>query len=1178
MIRFSYLLLICILCSCKKSPQLFRQIRAEQSGIQFSNIVKESPELNILNYEYMYNGGGVGIGDFNHDSLPDIYFTGNLVTNKLYLNKGNLQFEDITETAGVNGNGKWCKGVSIVDINQDGWDDIYVCAAVLPDSNARRNLLYVNQGLDKQTGKPTFKDLAAEYGLDDASNTHMAAFFDYDNDGDLDVYLLINDLDGTYPNEFRPIRTDGSWPNTDKLLQNNWDSTKSHGVYSDVSSKAGMLIEGHGLGVNITDINQDGWKDIYVSNDYISNNILYINNHDGTFTDQCAKYFKHSSKNAMGNDIADINNDGLMDIVEMDMMPADRYRQKMMYNDISYQTYQNFARFGYMHQYAHNTLQLNQGFVRTEKDSIVKPVFAEIAYFSGIAQTDWSWSPLLTDLDNDGYRDLIISNGLPKDMSDLDFMAYRSNAVARTPIPEMLMQMPVVKVSNYVYRNNGQLQFEDMTKAWGLDFDSFGAGMASADLDRDGDIDIVINNTNEAASLLENTAAQQKEKQHYIQISLKGEERNAAGLGAWISIYYGANKQVYEYTPYRGYTSSIESMAHFGIGKNTIIDSVVVIWPNHKKQTILHPAIDQRLHIQEESSSTSFVFNNSITNPFFKEVSRAAGLEYLDMQEDFIDFNIQKLIPHKLSQYGPSLAAGDINGDGLHDLIVGAGSPDYATIFFQQKNGQFNKQLLINSKEDKYQDDAGLCLFDADADGDLDLYIASGGGENPPQHKAYADHFYLNNGKGQFTEVLNAVPDNRTTKSCVKANDFDADGDLDLFIGGRFIPGRYPAPASSILLRNDCKPGQIKFTDITQQAAPQLLQLGMVTDAIWSDANNDGIAELFITTEWGGIEVFVNKNGSLQKQATSLQNLTGWWNSITAGDLDNDGDMDYVVGNYGGNSYIKATSTQPVSIYAKDFDQNSSYDAVISHYQLNKIKGEIKEFPVAGRDDFLKEMTIMKERFPNYGSYAKTGMQEIFGQDGLKDAYKLSAIELSSGWIENTGNLTFAFHALPAVAQLAPIYGILVQDINTDGWLDLILNGNEFSMSPALGRNDALNGLVLMGDGRKFSPLPISQSGLYIAGNGKALAALAIGNRYCISAVQNNGPLKSFIANSTYSIIPLKQDDKTIEITLHNGKKRRQEIYWGSGFLAQSPNMLTKDKNVKSIIITNHQGQKRTIQ
>lgn len=1178
MMRIYILCFASILLACNQSPKLFRQIRAEQSGLHFNNNLSETPERNILNYEYMYNGGGVGIGDFNHDSLPDIYFTGNLVPNKLYINKGNLQFEDITEAAGVSGNGKWCKGVSIVDINQDGWDDIYVCAAVLPDSNARKNILYINQGIDQKTGKPYFKDMAEAYGLDHQSNTHMATFFDYDNDGDLDVYLLINDLDGSYPNEFRPIRTDGSMPNTDKLLQNNWDSVKQHAVFVDVSAKAGVLIEGYGLGVNITDINMDGWKDIYVSNDYQSNNILYINNHDGTFTDQCAKYFKHTSKNAMGNDIADINNDGLMDIVEMDMMPSDRYRQKMMYNDISYQTYQNFARFGYMHQYARNTLQLNQGFVQIEKDTLPRAVFSEIGHFSGITQTDWSWAPLLTDLDNDGFRDLIITNGIPKDVSDLDFMAYRNNAVARATIGEMMQQIPVIKVNKFVYRNTGLLQFEEMSKAWGMDFESFGAGMASTDLDKDGDLDIVINNSNGPVTLLENRAEAQKEKQHFLRISLKGQKPNIAALGAWISVYHGKQKQVYEYTPYRGYMSSIEPTAHFGLGKDTRIDSVVVIWPNHTKQIIIQPAIDQHLNIEQQAAAEIFTFKHHLTNPYFKEVTRAAGLEYLDMQADFIDFNIQKLIPHKLSQYGPSLAAGDINGDGLHDLIVGAGSPDYATIFMQQKNGQFTKQLLTNNKEAKYQDDAGLCLFDADADGDLDLYIASGGGENPPQHKAYADHFYINNGKGQFTEALNAVPDNRTTKSCVKANDFDADGDLDLFIGGRFIPGRYPAPASSILLRNDSKQGQVKFTDITQQAAPQLQQLGMVTDAIWSDADNDGKSELLITTEWGGIEIFSYTNGSLKKQSTSLQKLTGWWNSISAADLDNDGDVDYVVGNYGNNGYIKASSAQPTSIYAKDFDQNGSFDAVMSHYHIGKLKGEVKEFPVAGRDDFLKEMTIMKERFPNYGSYAGASLEEIFSKETLKEAISLSAVNLETGWIENKGKLSFEWHALPAAAQFAPIYGSLCYDVNSDGWLDLILNGNEFSMAPALGRNDALNGLVLLGNGKTFTVMPPSNSGFYVGGNGKSLSALAVGNRLMITASQNNGPLKSFIAQTDYSIIPLKQDDKTVEITLFNGQKRKQEVYWGSGFLTQSANMLIKDKTVSSITIINNQGQKRTIQ
>ena len=466
-----HIMLAAVVCmmvlSCKQSNTLFREIDPEKSGLKFNNLITETPELNVLNYEYIYNGGGVGIGDFNNDSLPDIYFTANRSSNKLFLNKGKLVFEDITDQAGVGGNGKWCKGVSVIDINNDGWKDIYVCAAVLTDSTQRKNLLYVNQGADKKTGIPIFKESAAAYGLDDASNTHMAAFFDYDNDGDLDVYLLVNDLDGTYPNEFRPIRKNGTWPNTDKLLENNFDSSLQHPVYKDVSAKAGILSEGHGLGVSIADINNDGWKDIYVSNDYLSNNILYINNKNGTFSDQCAAYFKHTSRNAMGNDIADINNDGLADIIETDMMPADNYRQKMMHNDISYQTFQNSDRFGYIYQYPRNTLQLNQGMVPSGYDSIQRPAFSDIAYFSGVANTDWSWAPLLFDANNDGWRDLFVSNGLPKDMSDKDFMSYRDNAVANAPFEEVLKQLPIVKISNYIFQNNGDLHFIDRTKEWG---------------------------------------------------------------------------------------------------------------------------------------------------------------------------------------------------------------------------------------------------------------------------------------------------------------------------------------------------------------------------------------------------------------------------------------------------------------------------------------------------------------------------------------------------------------------------------------------------------------------------------------------------------------------------------------------------------------------------------------
>ncbi|MDP1844122.1 MAG: VCBS repeat-containing protein, partial [Sediminibacterium sp.] len=464
--RTIFLLLITstLLIACNQQKPLYKEIKAEQSGIQFNNQITEDENLNVLNYEYIYNGGGVGIGDFNNDSLPDIYFAGNRVANKLYINKGKFKFEDITSSAGVDGNAKWCKGVSVIDINNDGWMDLYIAAAVLPDSNARKNVLYVNQGVNKSTGNPVFKEMAKEYGLDDASNTHMPAFFDYDNDGDLDVYLLINDLDGTYPNEFRPIRKDGSWPNTDKLFQNNWSNELKHPVFTDVSAKAGILIEGHGLGVSITDINNDGWKDIYVSNDYLSNNILYINNQNGTFTDRCAEYLKHTSKNAMGNDIVDINNDGLVDIIETDMTPIDNYRQKMMHGDMNYQTFQNSTRYGYQFQYPRNALQLNQGYSVKSNDSIGIPAFSEIAFLSGVAQTDWSWAPLLIDADNDGYRDLMVTNGLPKDMSDMDFMAYRKHAFAAASLQEVLAQLPTVKISNYIYQNNGDLSFTNKTK------------------------------------------------------------------------------------------------------------------------------------------------------------------------------------------------------------------------------------------------------------------------------------------------------------------------------------------------------------------------------------------------------------------------------------------------------------------------------------------------------------------------------------------------------------------------------------------------------------------------------------------------------------------------------------------------------------------------------------------
>ncbi len=1167
------------LLSCSQKSVLFEEISPEESGLKFNNLITENEELNVLNYEYIYNGGGVGIGDFNNDSLPDIYFTGNRTSNKLFLNKGNLKFEDITEQAGVTGNGKWSKGASIIDINNDGLMDIYVCAAVLPDSNARKNLLYVNQGMNGSTNIPVFKEMAGEYGLADASNTHMAAFFDYDNDGDLDVYLLVNDLDGTYPNEFRPIRKDGSWPNTDKLLENNFDTGLHHPVYKDVSAQAGILIEGHGLGVSIADINLDGWKDIYVSNDYLSNNILYINNRNGTFTDQCAAYLKHTSKNAMGNDIADINNDGLADIIETDMMPADNYRQKMMHSDISYQTFQNSDRYGYIYQYPRNTLQLNQGFLPAGYDSVQRPVFSEIAYFSGVAHTDWSWAPLLFDVNNDGWRDLFVTNGLPKDMSDKDFMAYRRNAVANAPLDEVLKQLPVVKISNYIYQNNGDLHFTDRTKEWGIDFPTFSAGMAYADLDNDGDLDIVINNTNMPATLLENKEQQQKTASNYIRIALQGTAQNKSGIGTWIHVFTKDGHQVLEHSPYRGYLSTVEQTIHFGVGQHKTIDSIRIVWPDGTMETKKNINSNQTL-IFSASKAGSFVQTPAaVVNALFSDISSKAGIDFGFSEVDFIDFDIQRLLLHKLTQYGPSLAAGDVNGDGLDDLVVGGGSPFHASVFVQTINGKFNRKYLPGHTSPQLQDDAGISLFDADGDGDLDLFIVSGGAENQPQTKAYADHFYLNDGKGNFSEINADFTNNRSTKSCVIANDYDQDGDLDLFIGGRVIPGRYPMPASSFVYRNDSQKGKIIFTDVTRQVAPELQNVGMVTAAIWSDADADGKTDLLLTTDWGNIELFKNKGNSFTKTKTSLHKFAGWWNSIISIDIDNDGDMDYVAGNYGSNGFLQASDQYPLAAYAKDFDNNSSFDALFSHWLPATIYGEKKEFPIAGRDLLLREMSIMKERFPNYAAYAKTEMSQLFSPEVLNDAFKVTANYLQTCWIENKGNLNFDIHPLPDAAQMGSVYGIVSRDIDADGWMDLILTGNEFSMAAYLGRQDALNGLVLMNKGKKgFQSLSILESGFYTRANGRALVELIVQDRPAVAAGQNRDMLKLFRSNNTnQSVSKLAPHETHAVFLLKDGSKRREEYLFGQGFLSQSSRFVLLNNSITSVEIFAGDKTSRTL-
>lgn len=1165
--------------SCESNDQLFRNISSSESGISFNNEIIDNNNLNILDYEYLYNGGGVGVGDFNNDGLPDIYFSANRVSNKLYINKGNLKFEDVTETSNTGTNGIWSKGVSVVDINNDGLLDIYVSTSVLRDTSLRKNLLYINKGVKKNTNIPEFVESAGAYGLADTSSTQMAAFFDYDNDGDLDIYLLVNELDQSYPNQFRPIRKDGSALNTDRLLRNDWDEKLQHPVFTNVSKEAGITWEGHGLGLNIVDINQDGWKDIYVSNDYISNNLLYINDH-GKFTNKCADYFKHTSRNAMGNDMADLNNDGLQDLIELDMMPEDNYRKKMMNNPIKYQTFLNSDQYGYMHQYVRNTLQVNEGARRLSNDSIGDPVFSEIAYFSGIAETDWSWSVLAVDVDNDDYRDILVSNGLPKDLTDMDFMSFRNKPVAATSKAELLKQLPVAKVSNYIFRNNGDLTFTNKTKDWGWNIPSFATGMAYADFDNDGDVDVIINNTNMPATLLENTLNQKSSGlQNFVRIKLIGDSSNLNGIGSMIHIYYKNKSQVYENTPYRGYLSTVESVAHFGVGAASRIDSVVVFWPNGTVQVEKNLEVNQTISVSFKPGNVMRYqpLLKEFTNNWFTDVTTEVKMNFIHNEKDDIDFNIQRLIPRKLSQFGPSIAVGDINSDGMDDLVVGGDEPYGASLFFQDANG-FRQQQFIPGNEVQLSDDMGICLFDADGDRDLDLYVTSGGVKPFANQTVYNDRLFINDGTGNFKPAVSGLPDNLTSKCCVKAADYDNDGDLDLFIGGRVQPGNYPKPVSSFIYKNESKEGNIRFTDVTMAVAPSLKNIGMVTDAVWTDANNDGQIDLIITGEWMAVTCFKNDNGKLEQVKTNLSDEPGWWNSITGSDIDNDGDIDYVVGNYGQNGFLKASAKNPVRIYAKDFDNNSIFDAIVTAYIPTSPHGPLKEYPVAGRDELIEQMAPIKGKYPNYASYSNADLEDLLVDEDKEDAIKLSASNFNTGWIENIGNFSFLFHPLPGRAQWSPVFGIVTNDFNDDGNIDLLLNGNEFSMSPGLGRNDAFNGLLLKGDGKgNFSPLSILESGIYIPGNGKGAVQMRLKSKLAIVVSQNRGPVKIFQTRLAITTVPLLPDDKYAMIEYKDGKTRREEFYYGTSFLSQSGRYVTITPGIKQITIINNKGLKRIL-
>jgi hypothetical protein len=1167
--------------SCQQEDTLFKKINPSSSGIDFANNIVINDSINILDNEFTYNGAGVAVGDLNGDGLQDIYFCGNQVDNKLYLNKGGLTFEEITAKANAQKKkGQWSSGVTFVDINTDGKLDIYVCNTMIHDSSKLRDLLFINEGNDKE-GIPHFKESGTEYGITDDNHNSISTFFDYDLDGDLDLFIAVNFIDMQYPNQFLSddLRRGKNALTKDLLYRNDFDSSLGHAKFTDVSAAAGIDWSGYSHSAIIHDFNMDGYPDIYVANDYLSTDLIYINNKNGTFTNRIADIFKHQSYSSMGSDVADINNDGVDDLFAVEMLPQENKRKKVNMNANNYNHYLFTEQYKYEYQFVRNTFQVYQG----KNPQTGLPLFSDIAFMAGVEATDWSWSPLLADFDNDGYRDLLITNGFPKDIIDHDFGAFRksvnSSLVTRQ---ELLDMIPVVKIPNYIFKNNGDLTFTDKSKEWGISLPSFTNGTAYADLDNDGDLDIITNNIDDPAFLFENTLYTKNKKEtpaHYLRVTLKGPADNTLGFGARVSIWTKGNLQVAESHCVRGYLSKSESTLHFGLGTHTQVDSIKVQWADGKEQKLEMQKTDQTL-VLDHAKAKPGIKETTITSSYLSMVDPASmGIEYVHEENDFIDFNLQKTLPHKFSQYGPAIAVGDVNGDGNDDMVLSSSSRFQGPVLLtQQPNGKFSKKILsIKSSEQLKEEDMGLLLFDADGDGDNDLYIVRGSYQHDPGSSLYQDVLCENDGKGNFKVMPNAVPIETATGQNVKAGDVDGDGDLDLFVGGRVEAKAYPKPGQSFLLRNDSKPGQLKFTDISKQWFADPAALGMVSDALFTDFDNDNRQDLLIAAEWSELSFYKNTGKGFQKITLSkeMSEAKGWWNSLAAADLDQDGDMDYVAGNFGLNQYFKCSSGEPLRIYAKDFDQNGSYDAFISCYFPDSA-GVKREYFFHSKDDMQKQLILIRRKFEHYADFGRATVKDVFTPDEMKGVSILTANYMKSVWIENLGQDKFTLHELPIEAQMAPLYGIQSSDVNHDGMPDMLLTGNDFGMETGQGRADAFNGLVLLNKGNKtFDPVNFEKSGFFVPGDARALSLIQIKDKTYFVATQNRKGLSFFgTSNSVFSNNPLRlfANEKFAVIDQGN-KKEKIEFAWGSGFLSQSTRKWQVPNHANAVTIYDQKGK-----
>lgn len=1058
---------IFFLTQCSQEKKLFEELSASETGVDFRNDIVETQHNNILTYEYTYNGAGVATGDINNDGLADIYFSGNSVSNRLYLNKGNWKFVDITAASKTEGRQDWKTGVTMADVNGDGWLDIYVCYSgnaegegynlpVIKNQTSRSNQLFINNGCEPG-GVPTFTERASEYGLDAIGTfSTQGYFFDYDLDGDLDMFL-VNHANMFYAAFFNTKRLRNlRHPYFGNKLYRN-ESTRSSVTFKEVSAEAGIHGSGlnFGLSASISDINLDGWPDIYVTNDYEEQDFCYVNNRDGTFREVSHKIFAHLSKFGMGSDIADMNNDGYQDVLVLDMLPEDNHRQKLLKGPDEYERYTLATDSGYHHQYMRNTLQLNRGFA---DDSL--PRFSEIGQLAGISNTDWSWSPFLVDLDNDGLKDIFVSNGYPRDFTNLDFMKYTSTVyqeakVANRPVDylNIIQQLPETRLANYVFKNKTGIEFANVTKNWGLTKQSVSNGAAYADFDNDGDFDLVTNNLNDVATIYRNNTSGNS----FVKIKLIGPASNRLGVGAKITIVTDSATLIQEAFFTRGYESSVEPVIMFGIGKTSTIKEVMIEWPGGNRSILNNVKANETLTVDHKESKNSSRHREAPVSTVLNDVTTNSGLNFKHKENKFVDFKFQRLLYYQLSRMGGRNAVADVNGDGNDDVFFDGAAGQPGKLFLGKDDGTFIAGNNDGWSSDSTFEDTSSTFFDADGDGDNDLYVVSGGSEFVPGAPLYQDRLYVNDGKGVFNRAITALPAETSSGGVVAAADYDKDGDVDLFVGGRHSPSNYGIIPGSFVLQNVSANGNIKFTNATALVNSSIGNVGMVTGACWTDFNKDTWPDLIIVGEWMPVKLFANEKGKLVEITSDdlLSTSLGWWSCIYAADADSDGDTDYLLGNAGSNLQFKASETEPVQLHAFDFNQDGVIDPIMSYY----IKGVSS--PLPSRDELLDQVTTLRKKFIKYADYADATVETIVGNEMKDKAYHFQAVTLQSSWLENVDGKQFKLHVLPPLAQMSCVNAFLFEDFDGDGSRELLVAGNFYSYKPQLGRSDASTGLLL---------------------------------------------------------------------------------------------------------------------